>query len=992
MGGAAQAAANTYRGSLEQLHNEWEHLLQDVGTPFLGMMTNMVKGFEDTVTAVDDATGSFQGVAPEIERTLGDMKSLGAEVIPMVSEELIGLDHILGGDAVNAWGAVRDAINSTVGTLDAAVNGIRQAIGAVKDMVQAGSDAGNFVNNQVRKIPFIGGALAGADDSIGGSANNPGRLTSQDAAQWAQVQAWGRSVGSQVSTHTDFNPMVGGPLAKKGGNAAPFSFSPEQITAQPVTEDLKGQSDVVKQLTEAFAGLPKSVDGYNQALAQLKPLIEADQKNENDLAIATDKAQQTYGQAVNAYNSGVAGLRNAQQAYDDYGKSLDGVTKLSKYQKEGLNSLKQSVDDQKQHLDNLKATLNDSKKAYDDLAGSLQKTQTELDGLTKLYQQNQNAINKLSTDWEQYVQKTNMANEESYLSFKMTNEQKYDYYKTFAANIHVVDDATLREKEEAYSKEGQAYNAMLEQEQNSLQKFDQLMQTNTQSMLNELISQHKGASGVIKSIWNDLLQAFIEMCAKMIAESKLVASAEQLFMGMFGGGGAGQSIPDFMNMIDAGGPGSPTGGPSARGGKGIGSAGTSGGVGGGTSGGSIGGGVASPMGRGGFSSSGGAGAGGGYASPGATGSGSFSGFGVGGGFGVGSQGPWASSTAGGSAASPSGSTLLSSGLGLASRFGGGMLGAGLLSGAGGEMLSRMVFGNSAGSEIGGLAGGAAGGILGMLLDRGALIPALSLTGPIGIAAIAALAAAGALFGGGIGSMFGDHFPKADEPDIYQQQQWGQELADLQGSSGGNPMIANGKGFTMDSWTSSQTSGKGWNVLMEDFVAKFRNTQKVLPQELRDGFGEMEKLWGGAQNHADFNSNGKNGMLQLGSGEMAQWTTFWQYINAYGPAVAQLMNQYTSADLYSASLNGTASQMGGYTPGGSPWLIHNFPDVGLPMGSSAGAPEVMIAPSGVSKKTATNINIIQQFGGSSIADANMKNYIIKAIAELPLFAHSDINFN
>jgi hypothetical protein len=85
-------------------------------------------------------------------------------------------------------------------------------------------------------------------------------------------------------------------------------------------------------------------------------------------------------------------------------------------------------------------------------------------------------------------------------------------------------------------------------------------------------------------------------------------------------------------------------------------------------------------------------------------------------------------------------------------------------------------------------------------------------------------------------------------------------------------------------------------------------------------------------------------------------------------------------------------MGGYTPGGSPWLIHNFPDVGLPMGSSAGAPEVMIAPSGVSKKTATNINIIQQFGGSSIADANMKNYIIKAIAELPLFAHSDINFN
>ena len=260
----------------------------------------------------------------------------------------------------------------------------------------------------------------------------------------------------------------------------------------------------------------------------------------------------------------------------------------------------------------------------------------------------------------------------------------------------------------------------------------------------------------------------------------------------------------------------------------------------------------------------------------------------GGGSGAGAAGSGAASAAG------SGTTLLS---GL--KVGGVGIGSLLAGALGGELLSHMIFGNNEYSEVGGAVGGAAGTLLGSMLGK-LLFTGGAAAGPVGMILGALL---GSLAGGALGSLFGDHFPKANEPDIYQTQQWGQELADMQGSTSGDPMIANGQDFVMDSSTSSQTQGKGWNVLIESFVQKFRNNRKALPVELQAGFPMLEELWGGAQNQADFNNNGKNGMLQIGSGTMSEWSTFWGYVSAYGPAVAQIMNMYTPTDLYAASLNG-----------------------------------------------------------------------------------------
>jgi hypothetical protein len=238
--------------------------------------------------------------------------------------------------------------------------------------------------------------------------------------------------------------------------------------------------------------------------------------------------------------------------------------------------------------------------------------------------------------------------------------------------------------------------------------------------------------------------------------------------------------------------------------------------------------------------------------------------------------------------------------------------------AGGAMIGQTVFGGKGFADVGGAMGAAA---------------ALALAGPAGWAAIAAMTLGGALLGGGAGSLFGDHFNKADEPDIYQNDLWGQSNADMMGNTSASPMNANGKQFTMDSWTNQATHGKGWNLVMESFVQKFRGKTSQLPQNLQGAFQDIEALWGGATNQANFNHDGKDGYLDIGSGKRAKFTEFWQYVTQFGPAIAQLMDQYENSNVYDSS-NGSAMLAGSYAPTGSPYILHDFPDYG---GASFSAP-------------------------------------------------------
>jgi hypothetical protein len=45
--------------------------------------------------------------------------------------------------------------------------------------------------------------------------------------------------------------------------------------------------------------------------------------------------------------------------------------------------------------------------------------------------------------------------------------------------------------------------------------------------------------------------------------------------------------------------------------------------------------------------------------------------------------------------------------------------------------------------------------------------------------------------------------------------------------------------------------------------------------------------------------------------------------------------------------------------------------------------------GLSKRTVTNVNICQQFGGPMIAEQSMNKRILQAVSELPDFSNADL---
>jgi len=246
-------------------------------------------------------------------------------------------------------------------------------------------------------------------------------------------------------------------------------------------------------------------------------------------------------------------------------------------------------------------------------------------------------------------------------------------------------------------------------------------------------------------------------------------------------------------------------------------------------------------------------------------------------------------------------------------------GGAALAAAGGALLGQTLFQGRGYADMGGAIGGLGAALLGSKIGI--------FAGPWG-------ALLGGLIGAGFGSLFGNHFNPADEPDINKTQEWGQWLADLQGKTSGNPMNANGQQFVMDSQTSSSTKNKGWNIVMEDFVAKFRGKEDQLPASLKGVFKDISDLWGGAQGQADFNGDGKDGNLDIGSGKRANYATFWQYITGYGQQIADLMANYSPTQTYAASMQGAVSGIGVYTPDGNPMILHDFPDTGAPGSYSA----------------------------------------------------------
>lgn len=217
----------------------------------------------------------------------------------------------------------------------------------------------------------------------------------------------------------------------------------------------------------------------------------------------------------------------------------------------------------------------------------------------------------------------------------------------------------------------------------------------------------------------------------------------------------------------------------------------------------------------------------------------------------------------------------------------------------------------AGYKQGGLQGGIESG-----MGAASLLSAIAPNfGPWG------MAVAGAV---GLGSMLIHHDNPAAMPDKYDTQDYGQFVANFQGSNAANPMTANGQQFMQDQATSTLTGGLSEGQFISNYV-KGKSSAQLTAVFGNEGTAiqQMFSQWTSQGMH-----DGKNGNLMIGAS-----TYQWQQIQTLGTDAFTAINSAANnlnqalAPLISVNAYGTsgASFSPYYTPGyGDVSSLYNTP--------------------------------------------------------------------
>jgi hypothetical protein len=1029
MGGAAQSATTTFSGALAVLHNSWSGLLENAGTPFLALLTDIVRGVTPVVDILSgDLASSLKGFsswasdhAPEIATAFGHIEDDAQNMVTYFQSDVAPE----AGKLFDAFGNLADSINgadSAAGKhsgwddLAKAISAVSDTITGVIGLFTSAADMVDGLSHRIQSLPAparwavgltpVGALLDPGDQSQQSAAATtlpPGASDSPAAlaAAFKQMQHAAPSAGPPHVQGGD-QPLGG---TKGSGSQPQYSpmglIEPTQFTA--VDAAAKAATAAVKGLSETEAGLTQRMNGastmsdyladkqklYTASISGTEAVIEklssAHKVENNALATLTPEVEA----AREKYNS-------LATAYNTADKALSQTTKPTKDQTKAVADAKSAADAAKKSYDDLNTQLTKTTSA-------LQTTNTELDKQKAALAALNNEVTDLTREYGEWQKKQAAAQNESVATLGMSTRQLYDYYaQAYASdsalwlyyqeqkNVTMMTEIEPQLKQDQQKMNQEQLKLYQEDYQNKI-NFESSAVSRISSFMDAIVIQHKSMADELKTVYADIEGYFIDMVAKMLTEAMMAAPWIQA---LFGGGGVDPATSSTDVQLGAGGPGSfsasaISGGASSPLGAAISRA-------------------MSPSGGGGSVGSGsyafGGGAGGGYG-----GGGSMSpDFSMSGG-GLGPQSGSAPSSSGGASGGSYGASGYHYGLGgspamtglagVLARSGlGGMFGVGMA----GDMIGGLAFGNKGYSAIGGAVGGILGGAgLGALLlggfgagGMGGMLAGLLAGGPAGWGILAA----GALLGAFGGSMFGDHFNPADEPDQGSTQDaWGIANADMQGMTSANPMNASGKQYVMDSQTSAATSGKGWNLLMEQFVSKFRGSQNALPSDLQGVFPQIEQLWGGATDKQFFNSDGKDGYLDIGSGKRALWGEFWGVVQAHGQEISQLMQTFTPTDIYLSSLSGGMRSGGSSTPspggGGfnSPFALQS------PAGGNDNSNAIASGGPGklgglVSQRLAQSISIVvhQHNSGTMVDNNNMARAIQDAVGQALPGALQDLN--
>ncbi len=753
-----------------------------------GFVVEIIKGSLDETLAILDGF---------IALFTGDWSKFNHDLWVLADDGLTALNNLFAGHLADIVGAIEGLFE--------------YAKTKFGNLMKMAADAAAFVANPLQgavnlavdygTAPDLQALIAQHTKAAQGAIDYVHRQAAPPAGAATQIKHGGGGTSGEIKDQ-EIGGATGGHKGKKAhqpGIGYQPSFQEHLVSATPPV-DKKAQEDweaYFASLTAGEAALEHAVKMATTEQARQAAQLDLTRTKIADLAqeqlvlahvVSTDTeavqtAKTAYSDTANAYNL-------AQQNLYQFQQSLKGKTKLTQDDKDAEKLLQAEVARTKAQHEAAAKTLTQATETLD-------KHKKKLDETTKSYnklkESEAEALAQLQYDWNTYWAKSEAKMREDAATFEKTNAQKAAYYKQqldqfvkWNADGSVTFVGQTKEQlQEAEQLWGQYANAVKGNETdiyNAHKAAVQKMTADITTFLDDVIVQHKSFRDILKGIYDQILQAFIAMVAKMIVESQLFKSIfgnlaggsssgfASFFSGLFGSGSAGSqsllsTVPGFASTTAA----------------------------------------ANQM--------------------------------I-----LADVGPNAAkiltgSTSGVSPFSPGGAFVNASG-------GVTFLGAlGVAAGAAGVggLGAKLTGGNTTNGAIGGLVGVA--GLVGAqaLMTGVGMGPALGALLASGPAGWALLAGAG-LLGGIVGGAFGPHLNAQNAPDLFNTASYGQAMANMGGNGGVDwalPYMANGQSFTEDSKLSSELGGHGEIAYIANYLKNNPNAAAaagLTPDEVADFTG------------------------------------------------------------------------------------------------------------------------------------------------------------
>lgn len=329
------------------------------------------------------------------------------------------------------------------------------------------------------------------------------------------------------------NPNLSTAPPKGGsGQGKTVGFADEIQPSTPYDAIAASQKDLNAQITamdDREKELKTNIGNATTELQKQSLTTVYDAQVTADLAAKKDLLAHAMGNEV-ALNqqlgvqltAATAAAKSATSAYNTFGDSAanDGSIKAQNH----LALLKQTMDDANASVTAINGKIKENSANFNENSKAIEANTIAIIANTsetaKLALAKSIALQKVTDAWTAFYAKSEADMVRDLELDRMTNAQKFVYYKQLVDSTAVTDEASLQLRKSYLISELDASKAADKEMADAYKKYIDDATKQTSTFIDDIVVKHTTLKDELKTIYDDILKQYIDMISKMIVQSK----------------------------------------------------------------------------------------------------------------------------------------------------------------------------------------------------------------------------------------------------------------------------------------------------------------------------------------------------------------------------------------------------------------------------------------------------------------------------------------